>query len=136
MRKQAIYIIVITILVMTLSGFSCSRHQAMQTSAGIAASLKAMQDTEISLHNTGKVDDEEHRLLQQGFIFLAHADKDVRQCIYLSGAPTCVDAGINSVHNLLASPAVVGIKNHDSQQQMQLAGQALINSLNILKAAL
>lgn len=135
MRKALSLVLVLSLTVLS-SGFSCNRHKALQTSLGVAASLKAMQDSEIALHNAGKVDDVEHRLLQQGFIVLAKSDKDVRQCIAVSGAATCVDIGINAVNNLLAAPAVVGIKNPESKQTMQLAGQSLVTSLNILKGAL
>lgn len=134
-KRKLLSTILTLAIVMALTGFSC-HHAALQTSLGVAASLKAMQDAEINLHTVGKLDDSEHRLLQQGFRLLAQSDKDVRQCIYASGAPTCVDIGINAAQRLLASPTVVGIKNPDSQQQLQLAGQSLITSLSILKGAL
>lgn len=136
MKRKLFTLILVLAIVQLTAGFACNKTKSLQTSMGVAASLQAMQQGEIGMHNLGKIDDPEHRLLQQGFIVLAKSDKDVRQCIYISGLPSCVDVGINAVNNLIASPAVVGIKNPDAQQQMKLLGQSLIVSLNTLKAAL
>lgn len=133
-KRRITYVLVVATVALLLAAFTC--HQAMQTSVGVAASLKAMQDGEIGLHNIGKIDDGEHRLIQQRFKALAQTDKSVRQCIYLQGGGACVDPGITAVQSMLESPEVIGIKNDDSRKQIEVLGQSLLTSLNALKAAL
>jgi hypothetical protein len=127
-------IIYLAVLVTLLSAFTC-HHQALQTSAGVAASLQALQQSEISLHTLGKVSDDEHRLLQEGFKTLYQTDKSVRQCLYTTNAPGCVDSAISAVNAFVSSKAN-GIKNPDSRQQITLLAQAVITSLNTLRAAI
>lgn len=131
-RKAVFLVVVLSLL---LSGYTCNKQKALQTSSGVAASLKALQDGEIAAHQQGQVTDAEHRLLQEGLKSIAQEDKVVRQCIYASGAQSCVDSGIATVQVFLDSK-VNGIKNPDSRVKMQLLGQSVITSLNILKGAL
>lgn len=133
-RKTSLLVIGLTLTLLFLPGFICNK--AMQSSVGVAASLKAFQDGEIAMHNIGKISDDEHTTLQKSFIMLAETDKQVRQCIYTSGSGDCVDIAVTAVNQVLSSPTVVGIKNPDSKQQIQLLGQSLITALNTLKAAL
>lgn len=134
MRIKRTVLPLLLALVLLASGFTC-HHAALQSSTGVAASLKALQDGEITLHQQGTVSDSEHRMLQEGFKTIAQEDKVVRQCIYDSGAGGCVDEGIATVQNFLDSK-VNGVKNPDSRKQIQLLGQSLITALNTLKAAL
>jgi len=97
--------------------------------------MQALQDAEIALYNQKQITPDEHRLLQEGFKTLFQTDKSVRQCIYTTDAPGCVDAGIQAVNYFVTSKAN-GIKNPDSQKQMVILSQAVLISLNTLKAAL
>lgn len=126
-------LLTVTVLALAACAFTC--HKAANISHGVAVSINDLQAAEISLHQVGKVTDEEHQALQQGFKEVAQADIAIRKCIAASGAPGCVDAGIDEVNNLLNSK-VTGIKNPDSRQQIQLLGQGLVTALTALKAAL
>lgn len=127
-------LLLLILLLLLCSGFTC-KHSALQTSTGVAASLTALQDGEIALHDNHTVTDTEHVTLEKGFKLLFQEDKVVRQCIYSIDAPTCVDSGIAAINNFVTSD-VNGIKNPDSQTKMKLLAQAVIASLNTLKAAL
>lgn len=129
--RKLMYLLPIVLLL--CSGFTC--HQSARISHGVAVSINDLQAAEISLHGLGQISDDEHRSLEQGFKTLAQADLSVRRCIASSGAPGCVDGAIDAV-NALSSSTIIGVKNPDSKKQLQLLAQALIASLNTLRAAL
>jgi hypothetical protein len=133
-RKIALFVFFVSSVAL-LSGFSC-HHKSMQTSLGVSASLAALQNETDSLYKSGKIDYDENQLLEKQFKVLAQTSKDVRQCIYVSNTGSCVDVGINAINNMLAAHAVVGIKNPDSRNQIKALAEAVILSLNGLKAAL
>ena len=116
------------------SGFTCS-HKAAITSRGVAASLVALQDSEIALHDQKEITDQEHMVIQEGFIAIAQAGIQVNRCIGAGTGAVCVDSGIAAVQTFINSP-VAGIKNPASKAEITLAAQALITSLTVLKGAL
>jgi hypothetical protein len=132
--RQKISIPLVLLVALLLAGFTCN-HQAAQVSLGVAASVNNLQSAEIRLHDIGKITDDEHRLLMEGFKTLAQTNIDVRRCIATTNTPTCVDAGINSINDFVDSKAN-GIKDPDSRTQMKLLAQAVITSLVALKSAL
>lgn len=133
MRNKRLIPLVLVIAI-TLSAFTCS-HKAASTSRGVAASLVALQDSEIALHKQGRITDPEHELLQQGFISLGEAGIQVDKCIGAGGSPACVDTGIAMVDIFINSKAN-GIKNPDSKAAIIAAATALKSSLLVLKGAL
>lgn len=134
MKRKLMAVTTILMIVLIASAFSC--HKAATTSRGVAASLVALQDSEITLYQQGKVTSDEHRRLQQGFIVLATTGQQVNKCIGNGGGPQCVDIATTAVDQLIASPAVAGIKNPDSKAAITLAAKTLEASLVILKGAL
>lgn len=126
-------LIAVAVLGIVSCGFSC--HQAAKVSRGAAATLAAMQDAEDSLHKAGKITDAEDKDLADAFLNLGNTGKSVNKCIGAGGGAPCVDVAIAAVEALV-STKIVGIKNPDSRNQIQLLAQSLMLALNNLKVAL
>jgi hypothetical protein len=74
MRQRRTILPLLLVTLLLCSGFTC-KHKALQTSAGVAASLKALQDSEISLYSVKPGYCRRAPNLQEGFKTLAQTDK-------------------------------------------------------------
>lgn len=134
MKHKHASIALVAIAVLLMAGFSCNSKTAAVASRDVAASVKAFQTAEISLHKQGKVSDAEHINLQRYLIAVGTAGKAVDQCIRIGRGAGCVDIGLSASTDLL-NQGVLPIQDAQTKQQLQVAGQLIVAAFNNLGLA-
>lgn len=117
MKSQAKKLALITIAAYLCMAASCDKYQkAGQLAKDVAAGVLLAQQTEITLHKAGKIDDATHQAIQMKFSQLADAGMRLDQAINKShNAGSAADA-LKECTALLDDISTNGLFNVNDQQ--------------------
>lgn len=118
---------------------SCDKYRkAGELAKDVAAGVLLAQETEINLHQAGKIDDPTHIVIQQKFVLLADAgirlDQAINQTHSASSAKDALQAALDAVNDL-STNGLTGIKDKDTATTVKavlLTVQITLNNIAAL----
>lgn len=135
-RKHLIALPIMLILLMGAS--QCDKYRKTgQLARDFAAGVSAFQQTEIVLHNQGKIDEAEHLQIQTALLEVAadgkKLDAAINQVHSAPDARAALDAAIASVSQALSDGAL-RVKNPDAKASLQTSIVLLQSILHNIQA--
>lgn len=135
-RKHLILIPLIAVILMAAG--QCDKYRKTgQLARDFAAGVSAFQQTEIVLHQQGKIDNAEHLQIQGAILEVAQDGKKLDAAINLvhsaPDAKTALDASISAVSNALSDGAL-HVKNPDAKAELQTSIVLLESILHNIQA--
>lgn len=122
LRKTTAIPLVLVLALLSMNATCDKYRKAGQLARDFAAGVSAFEDAEITLHQTGRVSDDEHRQIQMWVLQVAQAGKTLDQAINdthnATNAKTSLDAAATALAGLLSS-GVLQVKNPDSKAALQ-----------------
>jgi len=137
MKKR--HLLIVPTIVVLLMGFGqCDRYRkAGELARDFALGVQAFQETEIVLHQQGKISDDEHRQIQQIILEVAADGQKLDRAIATThsapDAKTALDSAIAQLQGALAD-GVLHVKNPEVKAQLQTSLVLLRSILSNIQA--
>src|SRR5687767_711880 len=135
MKRNVNKVALLALICMTSMGFACSADQKTNTMQAIndfAIALDAVVDTEISLHNAGKIPEETHRDLLLKLRDVAVSARTAERTFLAGGDATGTLQTIRASLDSLANNEFPSIVDETARGQLLLALGSAKNLLTVL----
>ncbi len=138
MKSQAKKLALISIMAYLCMAASCDKYQKVgQLAKDVAAGVLLAQQTEITLHKSGKIDDQTHQAIQKKFVELADAGMRLDQAInkaHSAGSATQALKECNVLLDDLSTNGLFEIKDQQTVNSIRAILLTVQTTLNNIAA--